>query len=104
MTPIERFKIDEGVNENGVRKIVHFDGDQVVSEYTYDAEPIIEQCKEERILTAGDRWGDGRKIGTLPLTVLAEVMKIQGSAERKKFILTYLRANPAFVSFDKFLK
>lgn len=66
MTPIERFKVDEGVNAYGVRKTVHFDGDQVVSEFSYDAEPIIEQCKEERIVSAGERWGDGRKIGTLP--------------------------------------
>ena len=32
MTPIERFKVDEGVNKYGVRKIVHFDGDQIVSQ------------------------------------------------------------------------
>ena len=55
MTPIERFKVDEGVNKYGVRKIVHFDGDQIVSQFTCDAEPIIEQCKEERIVSAGDR-------------------------------------------------
>jgi hypothetical protein len=104
MTPIERFKVDEGVNKYGVRKTVHFDGDQVVSEFSYDAAPIIEQCKEERIVSAGERWGDGRKIGTLPPTVMAQVFAIQGVEERKKFILNYLRANPAFVSFDKFLK
>lgn len=104
MTPIERFKIDEGVNAYGVRKTVHFDGDQVVSEYAFDAEPIIEHCKEERIVSAGERWGDGRKIGTLPPTVMGQVFAIQGVEARKKFILDYLRANPAFVSFDKFLK
>lgn len=104
MTPTERFKIDEGVNQYGVRKIVHFDGDEVVSEFAYDAAPIIEHCKEERAVSAGERWGDGRKIGTLPPTVLAKVMAIPGAEARKKFILSYLRANPAFVSFDKFLK
>lgn len=104
MTTIERFTMDEGVNQLGVRKLVHFDGDQVVSQYTCDAEPIIEQCKEERIVSAGERWGDGRKIGTIPPTVLGEMMAIKGAEERKKFVLQYLKANPAFVSFDKFLK
>lgn len=104
MTPIERFKVDEGFNAYGVRKIVHFDGDEAVSQYTYDAEPIIEQCKEERIVTAGERWGDGRKIGTIPPTVMGQMMAIRGAEERKKFLLQYLKANPAFVSFDKFLK
>ena len=99
MTPIERFKVDEGVNAYGVRKTVHFDGDQVVSEFSYDAEPIIEQCKEERVVSAGER-----KIGALPPTVLAQAFAIPSVDERKKFILNYLRANPAFVSFDKFLK
>ena len=96
--------MNEGVNRYGVQKVVHFDGDQVVSQFTCDAEPIIEQCKEDRILSAGQRWGDGRKIGTIPMTVMGEMMAIKGVEERKKFLLLYLKANPAFVSFDKFLK
>lgn len=104
MDSIGRFSIDEGVNEFGVRKIVHFDGDQIVSQFTEDAAPIIEHCKEERMVSAGERWGDGRKIGTIPMVALAEVMAIKGSAERKKYLVNYLKANPAFVSFEKFLK
>lgn len=104
MEPIESFKMDEGYDRYGVHKEVIFEGDQVVQKFTYDAEPFLEQAKAERNATAGDRWGDGRKVGTIPMAVYAQVLQIQGAEERQKFLVKWLKENPAFVTFDKFLK
>ena len=98
------FTVDDGVHAYGVHKQVTFEGDQAVTKLTYDAQPFLEQAHAERTLTAGDRWGDGRKVGTIPMAVYAEVMKIKGAEERQKYVIDWLKSNPAFVTFDKFLK
>ena len=87
-----------------MRKQVIFEGDRAVEKLTYDAQPFLEQAKAERIATEGERWGDGRKVGTMPMAVYNQYLKIQGADERKKYILKWLRENPAFVTFDRFLK
>lgn len=105
MTPIESFTIDEGVDRYGVRQELIFQGDEVVSKLTYDAGPMIEAAKAERSASAGDRWGDGRKVGTIPMAVLNQINQTyQGREEREKQILLWLRQNEAFVTFDKFMK
>jgi hypothetical protein len=104
MSSIGSFTVDDGVHAYGVHKQVTFEGDQAITKLTYDAAPFIEAAHEERILTAGDRWGDGRKVGTIPMAVYGEVMKIKGNVERQAYVINWLKANPAFVTFDKFLK
>lgn len=104
MSSIGSFTVDDGYHAYGVHKQVTFEGDQAVTKLTYDAQPFLEQAHAERIATAGERWGDGRKVGTIPMAVYAEVLKIKGAAERQKYVVDWLKANPAFVTFDKFLK
>jgi len=103
--PIESFTVNEGYDAHGVHKAVTFEGDQVVTKLTYDAEPLIEAAKAERNATADQRWGDGRKVGTIPMPVLNLIYaQHAGREEREKAILGWLRQNQAFVTFDKFLK
>ena len=104
MSSIGSFTVDDGWHPYGVHKQVTFEGDQAITKLTYDAAPFLELAHAERVHTAGDRWGDGRKVGTMPMAVYSEVMKIKGTKERSDFVLNWLRANPAFVTFDKFLK
>jgi hypothetical protein len=104
MESIGSFTVDDGYHAYGVHKQVTFEGDQAVTKLTYDAQPFIEAAKAERIATEGKRWGEGlgTKVGTMPMAVYSQFMKIQGAEERQKFILTWLRDNPAFITFDKF--
>lgn len=96
--------IDEGVDKYGVRKEVILEGDQAVTKLTYDAEPLLEAAKAERNHTAGERWGEMRKVGVIPMAVLNHINQTyQGEVERKAQILLWLRENPAMVTFDKFL-
>lgn len=97
--------IDEGVNEYGIKREIILEGDQAVTKLTYDAEPLLEAAAAERKATAGERWGDMRKIGTIPMAELTRINDTYKSeAERKAQILLWLRANPYMVTFDKFLK
>jgi hypothetical protein len=99
------FEVDEGVDVYGVRKQVKFEGDQVVTKLTYDAEPMLEAAQAERIQTADQRWGEMRKVGMIPMAVLNQInTKHSGALERKAEILLWLKANPYMVTFDKFLK
>jgi len=105
METIENFTLDEGVDAYGVRKQVTFEGDQAVTKLTYDAEPMLEQAKAERNATAGERWGEMRKVGVIPMAVYNEIQtRVQGSLERSAEIMLWLKRNPNMVSFDRFLK
>ena len=100
------FTLDEGVDQFGTRKQIIFDGDQVVSKRTYDAEPLLKEAHAARVAPEYDKWGEGlgTRIGTIPMAVYADAIAIQNSEERRKFIMNWLRENPAFVTFNKFLK
>lgn len=97
--------IDEGVNAYGIRREIILEGDQAVSKLTYDAEPLLEAASAERKATAGERWGEMRKIGVIPMAELTRINETYRSeVERKAQILLWLKANPYMVTFDKFLK
>lgn len=99
------FTIDEGYNpKTGVRTRVHFEDGQIIHQKTYDAEPYLKAAKEARERTAGESWGDGRVIGTLPPLVHAQIQQIADQQERERAIMAFFRENPAFVSFDRALK
>ena len=43
------------------------DPDRMVFEKVWDREPILEQAAIERRETRGQRWGEMRKVGSIPL-------------------------------------
>lgn len=100
----ENVTVDEGVNAYGIRTKLHFEGDSLITQRTYDAEPILDACAAERAATAGERWGEMRKVGTIPMAEYAKFLAIKDNAERVKAIRAYLAQNPRFVTFDRYLK
>lgn len=104
MTPIESFELDEGYDACGVRTTIKFEGDQAVKVRSYDAEPLMEQCKAERIASSGMSWGEGRKVGSLPPHVYAQFLMVRDQRERTRLIQNFLRINTNFVTFDRYLK
>lgn len=98
-------KIDDGPNAYGVRRQVLLEGDSAFVNQQYDAEPLIDAAAEQRTMTAGERWGDMRRVGFIPMAELTRIHEtFQGEVERKAQIMLWLKANPKFVTFDKFLK
>lgn len=104
MTPIESFKLNEGTDAYGVNTEFAFEGDRIVKKQSYDASPILEACAAERKATDGQRWGEMRKVGTLPMAVYARFMAITDNQERKKQVRRWLMENPAFITFEKYAK
>ena len=105
MELLENFTLDEGVDAYGVRKEVIFEGDQAITKLTYDAAPMLDAAHAERIATSGDRWGEMRKVGTIPMVELNRINATWPGAEDRKFqVLLWLKANPRMVTFEKFLK
>ena len=99
------FKIDEGVNpQTGIRTIYHFEGDQVVAEKVYDAEPYLKRAQEMRLRNEGKRWGDGKEVGVIPPWANAKIQAIADDAEREKAMKTFFRENPAFLAYPAFIK
>lgn len=99
MEQIERFTIDEGVDANGVHKQVTFQDDQYVTKLTFDAEPILKEAEATRQATEGQRWGEGKVVGKLPLAVMNQLMAIQDRTERDVATMNWLRNNPAFITY-----
>lgn len=97
------YTIDEGV-KNGIRTKVHFEDGQIIHEKTFDAEPLLAYAKHAREATEGQRWGDGKLIGTIPNAVYAQILQIPDPDDREKAIMAYFRENTAFLMFDRALK
>lgn len=99
------FRIDEGTNPHtGIRTQIHFEGDQVVVQKTYDAEPYLQRVAEMRARNEGKRWGEGKEVGVLPPWVLQKIAPISDDAERERATRLFFRENPAFLAYDAFIK
>lgn len=97
-----RVTVDEGMSPDGVITKLHYEGDNLITQKTYDAEPHLQYAADAREQTAGKRWGDGRLIGHIPPAEYARFLKITDNQERKKAILAWLRENNKFIMFDGF--
>ena len=97
------FKLTEFDPITGIRTTVHQTENKVVIQKTEDVEPILQMAAEERAWNQGQRWGDGfKKVGTVPMSVVAKFMRQDGGFDAKRCAL-WLKENPAFVTYDRFL-
>lgn len=99
----EIFSLSEFDPNNGIKTTVHHVENRVQIVKTYDAEPFLEMAAAERNATAGERWGEMRKVGTIPIAELAKFYRQDGGFDSKRCV-AWLKQNPAFVTFDKVLK
>ena len=103
MTPVESFEIDEGTDQYGVHTRLIYQGDEVIKHTSQDCAPILEFAKEKRNATAGERWGEMRHVGFIPMAELATMMRQDGRIDKKRCI-EFLKKNPALATFSKVLK
>jgi hypothetical protein len=100
----ENVTLDEGVSRGGVRTQLHFEGESLIVQKTYDATPHLQYAQQAREATDGQRWGEGKLIGHIPPAEYARFLMIRDNAERQKAIKTWLRENPAFCMFHRALR
>ena len=99
------FRIDEGVDPyTGVRTQIHFEGDQVVVQKTYDAEPYLQRVAEMRARNEGKKWGEGKEVGVIPPWVHQKINLIQDDTDRERVMKEFFRENPAFLAYEAFVK
>lgn len=90
--------------QTGITSKVHdLDSGKVVIEKQYDAQPFLEVASAARAATAGQRWGEMRHVGFIPMAELATMMRQDGTIDRRRCI-AFLKQNPALVTFEKVLK
>ncbi len=99
----EIFSLSEFDPNNGIKTTVRQVDNRVQIVKTYDAEPFLEVAAAERNATAGQRWGEMRKVGTIPLAELSKFYRQDGGFDAKRCV-AWLKQNPAFVTFEKVLK
>jgi hypothetical protein len=87
----------------GITSIVHETETKVTIEKKYDATGFLEHAAQKRAETAGEKWGEMRHVGTVPMAELATMLRQDGRIDMKR-MAAWLKANPKLVTFDRFLK
>jgi hypothetical protein len=98
--------IDEGTDWSGTRCQLHFEGDQLVVQHTYDADPIIDYVRARREGLDQSGWKrDINFVGTIPmLDYMRLIAPIKGRKKRDAAMLAYFKERTKFVAFDRYLK
>ena len=96
--------VDDVDPVSGVRTIYRFEGEQVVCQRIYDAEPYLKRAQEMRERNAGKRWGDGKEVGVLPPWVASKIIPIEDDGERERATKEFFRQNPAFLAYEAYIK
>lgn len=92
---------------DGVTTTLHFQGDDLIVQKAYDAEPYLKAAAEERAATAGERWGEGRKVFTLPPAEYGRFLtenRGKSQEERRKWLRNWAQQNPLLVTYERYLK
>lgn len=91
--------------QTGITTTVHYveDANRVAIQKTYDAEPFVEAAAEMRARTEGERWGEMRHIGFIPMAELSKMLRQDGTVDKKRCV-EFLKQNPALCTFSKALK
>jgi hypothetical protein len=100
----ENCVVDEGLDAYGYRTQVRFEGSSVITQQTYDAQPLLDSAKAMREATDGKRWGDGQHVGVLPMHEAIRILKIRGHKERQAAIRVFFRENPLLCGNAKYLR
>lgn len=91
--------------QTGITTVYHDiqDADRVVIEKQYDGQSFRDAAADVRAETEGQKWGEMRHIGVIPMAELATMMRQDGGIDMTR-VKAWLRKNPDLVTFSKFLR
>lgn len=97
----ENVSFVDDVSPDGIVTTLHFEGDDLITQHTYDAEPHLRYAQIAREATDGMRWGEGRLIAHIPPAEYARFLTIQDNKERRKAIMEWLRPRTQLHMFHR---
>ena len=100
----ENVSLVDNVSASGVVTRLHFEGETITVQHTYDAAPHLEHARRMREAQDGKPWGDGKYIGHITPVELARFLAIKDPQERQAAMHQWLRDNPAFVGYTRWLR
>lgn len=95
--------ITEHDSQTGITTTVHDLDGRTVIQKTYDAKPFIDTASAIRADTDGEKWGEMRHVGFIPMAELGKMMRQDGGIDQKR-VISFLRANPLLATFSRVLK
>lgn len=87
----------------GIKTVVHETETKTAIEKIYDAQPFLDTAHNMRAATAGERWGEVRHVGFIPMAEMGKMMRQDGGFDKRR-VAEFLKANPLLCTFDKHLK
>lgn len=96
--------MDEGLDPNGVRTILHWEGDELITQKQQDMTQALEHVKLQRERLDGLPWGEGREVGYIPAIYYPQIMSIKDRKERGKAVKQFFRDHPQFCYYPAYLK
>lgn len=100
----ENLRLDEGYSPNGIRTILHFEGDEFITQRQQDMEAALQHVSEMRVRNAMKKKGEWLEIGHIPQLFLEQLDQIPDPDDRKKAKMKWLRDNPAFLAAPEFVR
>jgi len=101
----ENVTVDEGLDlHTGIRTQLHFEGDSLITQKTFDAEPHLLHAQRLREAQDGQRWGEGKLVGHIPPAFYAKICAIRDNAARVKAVRQFFADHPALVGYSPYLK
>lgn len=96
-------KVTEHDAETGITTSVHYLDGKTVIQKEYDAQPLLDTAAEMRAETEGQRWGEMRHVGFIPMAELGKMMRQDGGFDHER-VVAWLKANPKLATFSRLLK
>lgn len=87
---------------SGVKTTYWINDDSFIVKKTFDAEPYLRAAAEERAVTRGEKWGETRKIASIPPAMYGQLIR-DGIAFDEKRMTQWLKEHPDLVVFEKAL-
>ena len=95
---------DMGVSRTGTQRLIHIQDGEIITEKRFDAEPLADDCEQSRIATAGEGWGEMRRVGSIRIDDLMALLELYDGNIPWSAYQAYFHANPQNIRFDKALK
>lgn len=95
----------QNTNAYGITTTMKQEGEFLLKQQSFDAEPILESVRQLREAQEGKRWGEGRLVGQIPMAYYQKhIVGIKDSKERTAAVKKFFADHPQFVAYDRYIK